>query len=323
MNTKKPLFSKQASYWFRGLSAIMIVLSHYAEWWAWFTPTEGLAEIFRQALTNFSVYGVSAFFLFSGYGIIKSLNGSKMTLQFVLKKLLSVYVPYLIISCTIELWAGGFATFHDFWEVLYGHDFWFMCVLFLFYLGFICIWAIISNTHLRCILFSCYVFFISFILFYKGMHAFWFVSNSAFLLGLLSAVYEEPIKALVDKSRKICLPVFSVAMLYIAYSGLFKDLASFTDDEHALMQFVATIIWTLFVLYTASGWNRYEPVLMGLGKHSLYIYLTHTFIFMRCVNYFPYSYFVRFLLAAIITVIISIIANMLISIPLKQLLKRS
>jgi len=61
---KWQLMPKKETDWFRGIAVIMVVVSHYAEWWSWFAPMEGNAEIFRLALTKLGVYGVDIFFLF-------------------------------------------------------------------------------------------------------------------------------------------------------------------------------------------------------------------------------------------------------------------
>lgn len=52
-----------------------------------------------------------------------------------------------------------------------------------------------------------------------------------------------------------------------------------------------------------------------LGRHSLYIYLTHTYIFMWCVNHLEWDTVWRFLISALATVVISVLCSALIHIP--------
>ena len=44
------LFNKDISTWFKGTAIIMIILSHYAEWWTWFYTEEGTSELIRNGI---------------------------------------------------------------------------------------------------------------------------------------------------------------------------------------------------------------------------------------------------------------------------------
>ena len=48
----KTLMNKRETDWFRGIAAVMVVLSHYGEWISILTSLEGNAETFRFALTK-------------------------------------------------------------------------------------------------------------------------------------------------------------------------------------------------------------------------------------------------------------------------------
>ena len=72
------LMDRRETDWFRGIAAVMVVLSHYAEWWTWFVPAEGNGEMLRLALTKLGVYGVDIFFLFSGYAMVCSMEQELM-----------------------------------------------------------------------------------------------------------------------------------------------------------------------------------------------------------------------------------------------------
>ena len=67
------LLPKRETNWFRGIAALMVILSHYAEWWTWFTPVEGDGAVFQLAFTKLGIYGVDIFFLLSGYAMVISL----------------------------------------------------------------------------------------------------------------------------------------------------------------------------------------------------------------------------------------------------------
>ena len=102
------LFNREATAWFKGLAIIMVILSHFAEWWSWFYAEEGTKELIRYGISRFGPYGVAMFFLFSGYGLAKSAGKKRIGIRFILKRIVNVYIPYLIMVVLITLLSGGF-----------------------------------------------------------------------------------------------------------------------------------------------------------------------------------------------------------------------
>ena len=339
------LFTKKASLWFRGLAIILVVLSHYAEWWAWFTPTEGNAELFRNACSRLGPYGVAIFFLFSGYGLVYSIGSKPMNLRFIIRRILATYLPYLIIVGMIEALSGGFSDLKDFGEYLNGHDYWYMVVLFWFYIGFICIWTIHlrrrskdpaaqlstpadhpANRHIHAVLFVLFTWALSYRLYAAGEHSFWYISNPAFVLGILLALYEPFFKKLLDASRSPMLVLTTAGMAVSVYYALFSAAPNqWTPEKTVRYEYLAVFIWTVLIIYLASDLQRFDPVLPLLGKWSLYLYLTHQFIFMRVINEMTGSFDTRFIVAAILTIVISLALGKLIGLltaPLEKQLKK-
>ena len=72
-----------------------------------------------------------------------------MNKHFVWKRIKNTYIPYFIVVGIIELISEGFVSFQDFLYFASGYDYWYMFVLFLFYIAFIIIYAIIKNKGLR------------------------------------------------------------------------------------------------------------------------------------------------------------------------------
>lgn len=323
-NRNRQLMDIHVTNFWRGIAVIMVVVSHYAEWWSWFTPMEGNAELFRVALTKLGVYGVDLFFLFSGYAMVKSLGGKKVTLSFVLKRIRNVYLPYFVVVGILELLSEGFTSVQDFLLFASGYDYWFMFVLFICYIGFMILWAFIGNRAVRTILFAVYVSVFSYILYSKGMSDFWFVSNLTFVLGVIVGEYEKPMTGAVRKAAIPAAVVLAVMMVPIVQAGLgLSDaLADKTPEQLIWMKIGATLVWTLLIFSLAVTCRIYGKLLAGLGKSSLYIYLTHTFIFMRCVNSLEYSYTARFVISAVITVAVSLLCHFLITGGLRLLTGR-
>lgn len=322
-NNGGQLMNKRETDWFRGMAAVMVVLSHYAEWWTWFTPTEGNAEVFRLVLSKLGPYGVDIFFLFSGYAMVKSLGQERMHPQFIWKRIKNVYIPYFLVVGVIELLSGGFASLHDFWQFVSGKDYWYMFVLFIFYIGFIAVYTIMGGKGPRCAVFCIFTYAFSYALYEAEMQDFWFISNIAFAIGVVAAEYEEPIKRVTDKVGSVLIAVFAVGMVFVVRSGLDENVAVGREEEQLLrMEIGAAVIWTLLVLLLVSRLRIKEKTVAFLGKCSLYIYLTHTYIFMWCVNAVEWSFALRFLASAVITVAVSVLCYLLIGQAWRKLLSK-
>lgn len=294
---REVLFSRKAGNWLKGLAILMVLLSHLAEWWSWFETTEGTAEIFRLGCTKMGPYGVAVFLLFSGYGLTKSAGDERIGIRFLLRRLTGVYIPYLILVVLIEVLSDGLHTMQDVWDILSGHDFWYMTVLFLFYLAFALLWLIFQNRHIRAVGIVAFAVLLSYRLYVMGEQDFWYLSNFAFALGSLFALYEPQLKRIPAGAVWSITAVFAVAVLYAVYSGLFVEQNWENPESRIFSELAAVFSFTMLTACFAVNWKWYDPVLQFLGKYSLYFYILHTFIFMWVVNHTAYGTGVRFALA--------------------------
>ena len=302
------LMEKRETNWFRGAAAVMVVLSHYAEWWSWFVPLEGNVEMLRQGLAKLGVYGVDIFFLFSGYAMVKSLGRERMHGAFIWKRVKNVYIPYFIVVGTMELLAGGFASMKDFLYFASGYDHWYMFVLFVFYIGFIAVYTVVGGKTPRVVVFSVFTYLFSRILYQKGMQEFWYVSNIAFALGVAAGEYEEGIKKAVDKIWIPLVFVLAIGMAFVTKCGL-ETYVGGPGEHHLAFRIGATVVWVLLVLVLASKCRIREKVFTFFGRHSLYIYLTHTYIFVRYANRLELDIAWRFAASAVATVAVSFLCG--------------
>lgn len=321
------LYSRRASTWFKGLGIIMIVLSHFAEWWSWFFTEEGTRELIRDGVSRFGPYGVAIFFLFSGYGLTKSAGDKRIDIRFVLKRILNVYIPYLVIVIAITLLSGGFdfESAGDFRKFLYGDDFWYMTVLFSFYLAFMAIWFLFTDIHVRAVLMSVFTYWYSRHLYTTGEQDFWYISNIAFIIGVLFSLYEPYVKKVIDKLGIILTVLFGIGSGMVVHAALYTEKVWETPYEEAWSRISAVIIFTLFIACLAAVWKWYDPVIPVLGSYSLYFYLTHTFLFMWAVNNIEEDMKVRILIAAGLIAMVSIVMGIIMDIllkPLQNLLKK-
>ncbi len=311
--------NKRETDWFRGLAAVMVVLSHYGEWISILTSLEGNAETFRFALTKLGVYGVDIFFLFSGYAMVKSYGKShwdgKMSWQFIWKRIKNVFIPYLIIVGIIELLSEGLTSIHDFWIFIIGYNYWYMCVLFIFYIGFIVIYAVIRVKAIRVIAFSLFTYALSYKLYQLDMFPFWYVSNIAFAIGIIVGEYEKAAKEIIDKVWLPMTVLLTIGMVFVTRWGLTGgvNLGGNPEDYQIWIKIGATVVWTLLILILASKCRIKEKIFVFLGRNSLYIYLTHVYVFMRCINNLTCDMSMRFIISPICIIAVSFLCSLIIS----------
>lgn len=320
MQKEKNLFSREASAWFRGLGIFMVILSHYAQWWSWFQVEEGVRELLRFAFSKMGPYGVAVFFLFSGYGLVKSAGEERIDFLFVVKRLINVYIPYLIIVFFIEIFSGGFESMQDFLRILHGQDFWYMTVIFLFYAGFIIIWFIAQNSYLRILLLCVFIYGCNEMLQEAGRQDFWYLSNWSFPIGVGIALYEQKLKSVGKKVGIIFTVIMGMATAAVIYSGLFVTYTWTLPEEEIRYRTLAVVIFTLFIAGLATLLKKYDPLLRFIGKYSLYFYLTHTFIFMAVVNSLEISPGLRFGAATLSIIVVSLLLGIAIDFLCKMLL---
>ena len=315
MNKEKKdvLFTKEASAWFKWIAIVMVIISHYAEWWSWFTVEEGTREIIRFGLARLGPYGVAIFLLFSGYGLSKSAGNNRIGIKFILKRVIGVYIPYLIMVILLEMFSGNVQSWKDLSDIWYGHDFWYMTVLFSFYLSFMTIWLLIKNRHIRAVCMAIFTFLYSNHLYNRGEYDFWYISNIAFAIGVILALYEVELVKINVIIRTVLMVIFGIGSIYVIYSALYVEHVWTQPYSESLSRIYAVSTFTLFVVFFASVWRYYDPVSRVLGKYSLYFYLSHTFLFMWVINHYEYDMSIRFLIATVVIIVVSILLGIVIT----------
>lgn len=315
----KTLFDRRTGYWFRGIAIVMVIASHYAEWWTWFFAAEGKAEDFRITLSKLGVYGVNIFFLFSGYGLTKAAEHKEIDGSFISRRIQSVYIPYLVIVGIIQVLSGGFGSFSGFVRFLYGSDYWFMVVIFLFYIGFVLIWQALKNPHLRILLFLLYTIAVIQVLYDKNMQSFWYVSNMAFVLGIVLGTYDNGLCKVPLLARILLIPLL---LAFTIYYELYMDKSGMTPEQILHWQMLNTVLWTTHIACIAALIPWHGRIFTELGKRSLHLYLVHTFVFMKCVNALNCAVSLRYVIAAVATVIAAGLCELLITYVIKLTAER-
>ena len=137
---------------------------------------------------------------------------------------------------------------------------------------------------------------------------------------MVLAEYEDVVRKAVDKAWIPLLAAGSVGMALAVRSGLDENIAVGRTEEQLLwMETGATVVWSLLVMLLAAKCRIRGKVMGCLGKSSLYLYLTHTYIFMWFANFLEMELWMRFLASAVVTVAVSMGCRLVIGWGMKKL----
>ena len=162
-------------------------------------------------------------------------------------------------------------------------------------------------------------------LYMTGEQDFWYISNIAFIIGVLFSLYEPYVKKVIDKLGILLTVLFGFGSVMVVHAALYTEKIWETPYEEAWSRISAVIIFTLFIACLAAVWKWYDPVIPVFGSYSLYFYLTHTFLFMWAVNNIEEDMKMRILIAAGLIAVVSIVMGIIMDIllkPVQNLLKK-
>ncbi len=273
---------------------LMVVGSHYALWMF----DECVHPAFREFAMTWGVYGVDIFLMVSGYGMVKSTRAKGIGKDYILKRLLGVYIPYLLMVIVCYMMDNGIPKGGDLHRLFTGYDYWYLYVQFAFYIIFALCYMVpkyrIYSTTLAVLIFT-------YCLWSEGRADFWILSNAAFLIGIYLAEAEVRWDGIWKKKLgRIILPLIGIA-------GTVLFIFIFRNNNTMIWKMALSLFFTIAVAGIAINIRGFGVVLCSLGTYSLYFYVLHTRLFWKLVMMNEsWTYFQRTLFAFAITVIICI-----------------
>lgn len=300
------LFSRQISYALRGVAILMVMASHYGEWYAASIGIPGMP----QFLMGLGRYGVDVFFLMSGYAMAKNTTGKDVVAKnaaarnavpknaeaenvaekkpgrtFWAKRLRGTYIPYLILAGIIELCAGGAVTPARVVRYLLAQDYWFFFNIMVFYLAF---FAAFQARRFRIVLLTLFTVAFSGLLYGMGRQDFWYVSNLAFPLGAACGLYEKRLSAWLKGKRIWAVPAVTLLCILLVPAAMRERALLLQTGGRGRLQAAANTLFSLWIVLlpwparlsrTVGRWAG--GVLRFFGKNSLYLYLLHPFLYYQ------------------------------------------
>ncbi len=312
---------RSVSLMLRGVAIIIVVFSHYTEWMYIPSPFPR----FTHWISTIGPAGVDIFFALSGYGLYMSaVSGSteyKLDPLFLLKRLLNVYIPYLLIASAINILMGG-SMFRDITvlcNVLTGGDYWYIRILLVFYLFFSLAFMLCGKFRLAAltIMVTAYTVWLH----KSGYRDFWTLSNLSFLAGVYIAAFSKRYSGKWAK-RSFRLTTGSVFFVLFLTAYLLMGARGGSGMPHTYKyEFAANLCFPVAVLSFATFIGKWKGVLLKLpGESSLFQYLLHTILFCNIITLFEgRGYVFTILMAALITMIAAYIPYKLYSLLINRL----
>lgn len=285
LNTiNKDIFlSKSQTDWLKGLSIIMIVLSHYY-------PILGISEIGSfWMLGCIAFLGVALFLFLSGYGAMYSkLHKPNYLKGYLKKRFFRLYIPFIIVfllDIVILFVTNQSITFYDFAKIpimsLPGTPNWYLKVQMCLYILFFILSKIIHNNKKMIItlFFLCTTYMIVGLLF--GIEYYWYESSYMFPLGMCFAVYKDKIFNILAKKYIVTFVVSGLCLVfsfipYYLYGGVIPEIFFIAG----MVQFVITICVKTQGTFKFTSW---------LGTISLELYLVHSAVLHSFIGYFDHK----------------------------------
>lgn len=299
----------KTSKMFRGIAILMVIASHYAA--AMFV--EPVRPALRLFISTWGVYGVDIFFVLSGYGLVKAYEKNGIDGLFVVKRIINVYIPYLLIIGFFAILEKSVTTPTEIFHLLIGYDYWYIMVQLVLYILFIVSYKI---GWFKEILLTIGVVVFCIILNNKGYSAFWFLSNGAFLIGVYAASLEkrfgEKVGEFIKKSN----------LAAIAFALTFVFGYIYSQNGELWAELVRSICFSLFSLFVIVSFPGGGFILPSIGRYSLYMYLLHLRLFWKFIYINEdWPYFKAASIAAVISLAIAVAVGFAIEWNLNQLLK--
>ena len=304
------MIDSKTSRLFRGIAILMVIGSHYAA----AMYVEPVRLFAKEFVSTLGIYGVDIFFMLSGYGLVKSALKNGVNKEFVLRRFLNTYVPYLLVIGFFSIVDKSITNIQDLFKFLAGLDYWYMNVIFIIYILFMIVYKI---DKFRVILITIAIIGFCVFLYNYGRADFWFISNGAFLVGIYGAELENKFGLKVQEwIKKINLFTISVALTVI---GWFIYTSSGELWAHVFTSVCFSIVmFSLCVQFEGGG-----IILPSIGRYSLYIYLLHLRLFWKIVMIKPeMNYALNAAIAGVVTIVVCIALGFAIEWNLNRLFKK-
>lgn len=267
------ILSKQLSIELKGIATILVLAAHCAQWYM----AQGNADIFIRMLTKLGRYGVSIFFVVSGYGLVCSVEEKiKIESSFLKRRFVTTYIPYVLITGCMLCLQGTKWNLKELCRLIWGMDAWFVLVIMLCYVMFFFGWNCFNNKVMAI---EVGIFIISIILAAIFRDSLWYSSNISFGIGIIVKTYEKSFYTFVNR----CWGWISLLLLsgFIISAYIYACYMDKNYGVYLFFKIMASAVWSILILTICIRVPLHScKPLEKLGSLSLECYLFYPHIYM-------------------------------------------
>lgn len=307
---------KSQTDWLRGLSIVMIMLSHYY-------PVLGISYVgsFWQ-LGCIAFLGVALFLFLSGYGAMYSYEKKTNYLKgYLPKRICRLFIPFIIVyvlDVLFMLITQQDLSWVDFAKIpimsLPGTLNWYLKVQLALYIVFYLLAKHIkkSNTVIIITFLICFIYMA--IGLCIGIQNYWYESSYMFPLGMCFAKYKGKIFSFLNAKYFITI-ILSIVLLFLFYVPYYFYGGAFCE----IIAILGMVQFTLCVCVKTTGSFKFTA---WLGSISLELYLVHSAILHSVVGWLDYKENIfTFVLFIVVSIIVSWIVNKISNFKMRRKLK--
>lgn len=277
-----PFLKKDVATEMKGIAAIYIMLSHLVSspwWWMGFFLFGG-GYLF-----------VGVFFFYSGYGLKKSIRNNPHYLDgFLKKKIADIYFPFLIAETCHALLTAYFNNDYNGLFLrcvgfqLSNSTLWYVVEILAMYILF----YLFEKKNIPMIGYGIAWIIFSVFASITDLGSWWYVSSPCFIFGLVCGEYEEKIKVIKGKRRKI-----GIFCLFLAVDFLHRMISEYKIGFYGIpstyicvaLMILAALLFVAVLLTIVEGRASQFRLSEIIGNNSYYIYLWHSFFICLFSHY--------------------------------------
>ena len=261
---------------YRGLFALIVILHHISQ--------RVSGGVLLPDFTRVGYLAVSIFFFLSGYGLQKkNLSDSTYSRAFLLKRIPTILIPYLIMSIIywlvyallgdVRLLTVVIDNFIKYGDPIVWFS-WYVVSIMSFYFGFFVLMKLFKKHRLGMVLGGVIYYIIYVFICQKLSFGLWWYSTSLFpVLGILWASYEDKILNFIKKRYAVLLPVALASFIVLAKFkwSIYWGMPSVWTE--LILIIVLAFLFIVICLISSLKLNFGNKILDFLGKISFEIYM--------------------------------------------------
>lgn len=266
------LLSKKRPF-LMGISIIMVMFFHNL----WVRDVEWLKPI-----NDYGFFGVDVFLFVSGFGIFYSLKKNSLKTYF--RNRIVRIIPLCLICGFVKFIISHFVLHDDSswgWQSLIGFDQWYIKGIIVLYLLSPCFYKLLEKYGYYLLILSYIVAIISLQVITNLTLCLFLPRIPVFLLGMMIASNK------IKFSNKLLIVSFLFFVIAVFHRlSIICGWMTLGSEMHTVLFLSIGIfffLWLLLCLYHLFKWLNLMPFMNFSGRHSLELYLLHTYVYWNII----------------------------------------